>query len=526
MNLETYLYSSEHIPLESLKRFLSKTLPELQWNQSTKDDVVLDAGCGPGGTTYQLVLPLFPNVKKILAVALVPVGIEFAKKYNSRPLIEYTVDNLEDWSTLEHWEGEISKLISIYCINWLKDQQKAFRNIFKLLKKGGEAAIVFAVESRFYDAILELQNSPKLNCFLKNIETLIPESHLKKRNCTPYKKMSEDTGFEIVYCREEMISDVIPSEERFRNFYSSVCVLTPHVPNDRRKEIKNDFIEELIRQNGWHSNGFPLNTSKTGLNFRNETDWDFRNETNWDFRNETDWKFRNETELNIRNETDWGFRNETDWNFRNETGLNFRNETDWNIRNETDWNFRNETGLNFRNETDWDFRNETNWDFRNETDWNFRNETECYCGVRTASCFFEDNGNKKCVCSYGYGLRQGECVDCDCGRNSLSCHYDKRNNKICKCKGGYDERNGTCAKTCERNFDCTDGRICRQAENNKYFCDCPPNYGGNFCQTNLICANMDPPCRRKGAECVVKDNLAYCRCPPGKKFGLLSGLCE
>ncbi|PRD30029.1 UNVERIFIED_CONTAM: hypothetical protein NCL1_27636 [Trichonephila clavipes] len=37
---------------------------------------------------------------------------------------------------------------------------------------------------------------------------------------------------------------------------------------------------------------------------------------------------------------------------------------------------------------------------------------------------------------------------------------------------------------------------------------------------------MDPPCRRKGAECVVKDNLAYCRCPPGKKFGLLSGLCE
>ncbi|GFR33394.1 EGF-like domain-containing protein [Trichonephila clavata] len=301
--------------------------------------------------------------------------------------------------------------------------------------------------------------------------------------------------------------------------------------------------------------------NETNWNFRNETGLNFRNETDWNFRNETDWNFRNETDWNFHNETDWNFRNETNWDFRNETGLNFRNETDWDFRNETDWNFRNETGLNFRNETDWDFRNETNWDFRNETDWNFRNETgcdcgenslhcnfdrngnkqcfcehkyaqlngicaECYCGVRTASCFFEDNGNKKCVCSYGYGLRQGECVDCDCGRNSLSCHYDKRNNKICKCKGGYDERNGTCAKTCERNFDCTDGRICRQAENNKYFCDCPPNYGGNFCQTNLICANMDPPCRRKGAECVVKDNLAYCRCPPGKKFGLLSGLCE
>ncbi|GFY18785.1 EGF-like domain-containing protein [Trichonephila clavipes] len=273
-----------------------------------------------------------------------------------------------------------------------------------------------------------------------------------------------------------------------------------------------------------------------------ETELDFRNETDWDFRNKTDWDFRNETGLN--------FRNETVVDFRNETVVEFRNETDWDFRNETDWDFRNETDWNFRNETDWNFRNETDWDFEmkligisemkligisemklivivEKIHYNLNGTcTECYCGVNTASCSFEDNGNKKCLCSYGYGLRKDECVDCDCGLNSLSCHYDWRNNKICKCRSGYDERNGTCAKTCKWEFECTDGRICRRAENDKYFCDCPPNYGGDFCNTNLICADMDPPCRRKGAECVVKDNLAYCRCPPGKKFGLLSGLCE
>ncbi|GFU52261.1 methyltransf_25 domain-containing protein [Trichonephila clavipes] len=89
MNLEPELLCSEHIPLESLKSFLSKKFPQLEWNQNSKEDVVLDAGCGPGGTTYQLALPLFPNVKKIWA-------IEFAKKHNSNPLIEYNVANLED----------------------------------------------------------------------------------------------------------------------------------------------------------------------------------------------------------------------------------------------------------------------------------------------------------------------------------------------------------------------------------------------------------------------------------------------
>ncbi|GFY44416.1 juvenile hormone acid O-methyltransferase, partial [Trichonephila inaurata madagascariensis] len=129
--------------------------------------------------TYQLVLPLFPDVKKILAVDLVPVAIEFAKKHNYHPLIEYNVANLEDWSTLKHWEGEITKLVSVYCINWVKDQQNAFRNIFKLLKKGVEAAIVFAVESRFYDAILEVQNNPKWSSFLKTGQAKFKEELCK-----------------------------------------------------------------------------------------------------------------------------------------------------------------------------------------------------------------------------------------------------------------------------------------------------------------------------------------------------------
>ncbi|GFT66923.1 juvenile hormone acid O-methyltransferase [Nephila pilipes] len=262
MNLEPELYSSQHIPLESVKRFISETLPQFGWNQCSKDDLILDVGCGPGGTTFQLVLPLFSGVKKIFAVDLVPVAIEFAKKHNSHQLIEYSVANFEDWSTLNQWEGQITRLVSIYCINWLKDQRNAFQNVFKLLKKGGEAAICFSTESSYYDAILKVQNDPKWSCFLKDVENLIPESHHKKYDSSFYKKMLEDTGFEIIYCRNEVITEVTSSDKKYRDFFTSMCVLTPHVPIDLKEEFKNDLIEEFLRLNGRNDKGLPLFISK------------------------------------------------------------------------------------------------------------------------------------------------------------------------------------------------------------------------------------------------------------------------
>ncbi|GFU28723.1 juvenile hormone acid O-methyltransferase [Nephila pilipes] len=258
MNLEPESYSSQHIPLESVKRFVSETLPRLGWNRSSKEDVVLDVGCGPGGTTFQLVLPLFPGVKKIFAVDLVPEGIEFAKKHNSHQLIEYSVANFEDWSTLKQWEGQITRLVSIYCINWVKDQRNAFQNVFKLLKEGGEAAICFAAGSSYYNATLKVQNDPKWSSYFKGIENLIPESHHKKYSSSFYKKLLEAIGFEIVYCRDIVITEVISSDKKYRDFFTSLCVLIPHVPTDLKEEVKNDFIEELLRLNGRNDKGLPL----------------------------------------------------------------------------------------------------------------------------------------------------------------------------------------------------------------------------------------------------------------------------
>lgn len=75
--------------------FLSSTVQKMDWTRP-EDDVVMDIGCGPGSSTKKLLLPSFPNVKKLIGIDVLPDMIEFAKKNNASEKIEYYVANIEN----------------------------------------------------------------------------------------------------------------------------------------------------------------------------------------------------------------------------------------------------------------------------------------------------------------------------------------------------------------------------------------------------------------------------------------------
>ncbi|GBO14389.1 Juvenile hormone acid O-methyltransferase [Araneus ventricosus] len=260
MNFNAELYSPSFIPLESVKIFLDETLSKLYWNKSDEEEVVLDVGCGPGGTTSSLVLPLFPKLKKVFAIDIMQEMIDLARRKNSHPLIEYNVASIEDWSTVKHFEGKITKTVSIHCFQWLKNQLKAFQNIFRLLKTGGEAVIVLVLQSSFFATVLEMQNNPKWIQYFQDIDNCVADSHLNNHKTPYYKKMLEDIGFEILYSKEEVKIDVFASTEDYKRFFSSICVLVSYIPDAQKEEFKNDFIQALLKKNGLQNIGLPFHT--------------------------------------------------------------------------------------------------------------------------------------------------------------------------------------------------------------------------------------------------------------------------
>ncbi|GIY36079.1 juvenile hormone acid O-methyltransferase [Caerostris extrusa] len=207
----------------------------------------MDVGCGAGGTTAKLIFPLFTQSKKIFAVDFLPGMIDLAKRENSHPSIEYSVANIGDWSTVKQWEDQITKLVSVHCFEWVKDQKKCFQNVFKLLKKGGQAALCFGIDN------------------------YVSESHYKKYHASYYKQILEDIGFDIVYCKEEVKIDVFSSDEEYKIgylnddldyeiFLINLCLDVLHsIPT--KEEFQKDLFQELLKQNGRNKDGLPFHTA-------------------------------------------------------------------------------------------------------------------------------------------------------------------------------------------------------------------------------------------------------------------------
>ncbi|PRD26979.1 UNVERIFIED_CONTAM: jhamt [Trichonephila clavipes] len=248
INLDAELYSLQPIPFQTVKLFLTKTLPELGWGQSNEEETLFDAGCGPGGTTTKLILPLFPRLKKCFAVDILPGMIDSAKKHNFDPKIEYSVANLADWSSLEHFENQITKFVSVYCFHWLKDPRKGFENAFRLLKPGGEAAITCVLESSYYSTLIEMHNNPEWTNLFQNVD-YVPTFQKYKHDGASCKKMAEDIGFEVLHCKDEKKTNVFRSDKERKDFFWSICVLRPYIHSDRKKAFEQEFLEVLDKLN-------------------------------------------------------------------------------------------------------------------------------------------------------------------------------------------------------------------------------------------------------------------------------------
>ncbi|GFY61920.1 hypothetical protein TNIN_306331 [Trichonephila inaurata madagascariensis] len=138
--------------------------------------------------------------------------IAIAKKQNFHPKIEYSVASIEDWSTVKQWKEQMTKVISIHCFHW-------------------------------------------------GVDDCVPDSHHHKYDALYYKKMLESIGFEVLHSKERKI-DVFSSDEDIKNFFTALCVLTPHVPLNRKEDFQNDLLEELLLHNGRDSNGMPYHDGK------------------------------------------------------------------------------------------------------------------------------------------------------------------------------------------------------------------------------------------------------------------------
>lgn len=240
------LYSRNHdVQTKDANYLLDHVLPEMSFDE---EDVVMDIGCGSGGNTRDVFLLRIPKLKKLIAIDILPDMIQHASLHAANEKTEYREANIEDKHSLEQWEGLISKVVSLHCFHFVKNQAMGFQNIYDLLKPKG-----FSMWASYPNLLKNM----KWSQYLKGADQYIPESHHRNLGVSHFTKVLENLGFEVLLCFEETKTHTLNSDDELKAVLMTISSLTSHIPDELREEFAKDLVREVTIRSGRNSEGLP-----------------------------------------------------------------------------------------------------------------------------------------------------------------------------------------------------------------------------------------------------------------------------
>ena len=206
----------------------------------------LDVGCGPGNSSA-VIKSGFPKAEI--------VGIDFSADMVKRAKKDYTDITFEQWDADDFTEKTGKKFDLIFsnaCLQWLPDQFKTIKNLYKLLNENGVMAIQIPCnfDEPIHHLIHKVVTSEKWKTFLKH-----------QRN---YVMRSVEEYFNVISSLSDEFDiwtttyhHVLPSHEALWAWYEGTG-LRPYlsqIDESMRDEFKKDIMEEIKKNYPLQKNG-------------------------------------------------------------------------------------------------------------------------------------------------------------------------------------------------------------------------------------------------------------------------------
>ncbi|XP_050523728.1 juvenile hormone acid O-methyltransferase-like [Daktulosphaira vitifoliae] len=234
------MYVNESILQHQIaSNILTKFLPNMSWESN---EIVLDVGCGPGDVTKKrLYSEIQDQIEKLIAVDRNEEMIKFAKHSNEITKIEFKTMNIEDSISSSFYSNHFNKIFSFMCFHWVSDKPIALKNIYLMLKFGGEILMTFLTNNPFFQMYKIL--GPDFDEYVKKI---MPEPVL----FIPKEEMKsyfETAGFRVieVYIHNKSIEYL--EIKHFIDAVKSADSLYSNIPINLRERYFS-----IIKENFWN----------------------------------------------------------------------------------------------------------------------------------------------------------------------------------------------------------------------------------------------------------------------------------
>ncbi|CAN7996967.1 unnamed protein product [Ixodes pacificus] len=147
-------------------------------SDNNEDHQYLDLGCGTGDITRDGLLPRCLPCRKIVAVDVSKYMVDYARMNFPHPKITYDVLDIvwDDVPEFVKRYGQFERVCSLFCFNWVKDQEKAFKNVANVMKPGGKGFFRFYAASPHMRFRRKLATMDRWKKYAEICEGCIPPS--------------------------------------------------------------------------------------------------------------------------------------------------------------------------------------------------------------------------------------------------------------------------------------------------------------------------------------------------------------
>ncbi|EEC00371.1 acid methyltransferase, putative [Ixodes scapularis] len=218
-------------------------------SHSSLCDQILDIGCGIGDFTRDMLLKWIYPCRKIVGIDISPSMLSYAKRNYGHPDICYDILDAgsSDVSAFLHKYGKFDRIYSFFCLNWIRDQKAAFRNISTLLKDDGECLLVFCAQFVLYNVWVEMSKMERWTNIIDDPSHTFPDTWHDELSPSldglrkAVRRLVADAGMTTLSC------EVHPTKTDFRNDELLLGLLVPlvTVKTGTTEEDKDRMREEL-----------------------------------------------------------------------------------------------------------------------------------------------------------------------------------------------------------------------------------------------------------------------------------------
>ncbi|KAG7213902.1 hypothetical protein KM043_003104 [Ampulex compressa] len=208
----------------------------------------IDIGCGPGDVTELLILPKLPPEAKLVGADISKPMIEHARrKYRDEKRLSFLQLDIGTANLPEEQVCQYDNALSFYCLHWVQDSRQAFANIYKLLRAGGKALVMFLGSNNGFDAYVKLHENPRYRPYMQDAHRFVPLFHRCNNSRAELRKMLEDVGFEVQHCSRRDKSFIFQNAEILRNHMLAVNPFISRMPEHLKAEYEDVIVQEIIR---------------------------------------------------------------------------------------------------------------------------------------------------------------------------------------------------------------------------------------------------------------------------------------